>query len=77
MELTFFCLRCNRSHPLSEKILVTSKGGRKRWTCIHRIRAEKNDKAARDAFGKSVTERNKKLATAIAKSYKPENLYKR
>lgn len=35
------------------------------------------DKAARDAFGKSVTERNKALAVEIAKSYQNEHLFKR
>lgn len=76
-ELTFYCLRCNRSHPQSDKILVTTKGGQKRWSCIHRINAEKKAKAERDAFGKSVTERNKALAIEIAKSYQNEHLYKR
>lgn len=35
----------------SDKILVTTKGGQKRWSCIHRINAEKKAKAERDAFG--------------------------
>lgn len=77
MEETFFCLRCNMSHPKSDKILITTKGGAKRWTCIHRFKAEKSDPAARDAFGKSVTQRNKALAKEIAKSHIDEKTYKR
>ncbi len=77
MEDTFFCLRCNMSHPKSDKILITTKAGAKRWSCIHRVKAKKDDQAVRDAFGKQVTERNKALSKEIAKSHINENLYKR
>jgi len=77
MEDTFFCLRCNMSHPKSDKVLITTKGGVRRWSCIHRVKAKKDDQAIRDAFGKTVTERNKALSKEIAKSSLNENLYKR
>ena len=77
MEDTFFCLRCDRSHPQSDKVMIKTKGGQKRWSCIHRVNAEKRDKASRDAFGKSVTERNKALAAEASKLYSNEHLFKK
>ena len=37
--------------------LIDSKGG-KRWRCIRSIEATKQDRAARDEFGRNVTAQN-------------------
>lgn len=76
MEDRFFCLRCNKYHPSSDKVLISTKRGQKRLSCKHRMKVGNPDKAARDAFGKSVTEKNKALAAAIGKSFLNENLLK-
>lgn len=77
MEDRFFCLRCGKYHPQSEKAIITTAKGERRLSCVHRVNAKQGDQATRDAFGKTITERNKALSKEIAKSSLNENLYKR
>jgi len=74
---TFYCISCERVHSREEMRLIMAKGGRKRWTCIYRIKAEKNTQESRDSYGKYVTERNKALSIEFAKLNLTERLCKK
>ncbi len=67
MEDQFYCLRCGKYHPQSEKVIITTAKGERRLSCVHRVNAKQGNQATRDAFGKTVTERNKALSKEISK----------
>lgn len=58
---TRYCYHCQRHHPSEEMRQITSKGNT-RWRCIASIQATKRDRAARDAFGKTISAINREDA---------------
>lgn len=56
---TRYCYHCGLHHPAEEMVLVVSKTG-KRWRCKKSLRAAKSDLATRDAFGKTVSDANRR-----------------
>jgi hypothetical protein len=59
MSETVFCYHCRRHHPAAEMTQVESRGV-KRWRCRQSISASRGSTAARDAFGKVVSELNQR-----------------
>jgi hypothetical protein len=57
-KATAFCYHCRSHHPLTEMRQIETKAG-KRWRCIKSIEATKQDRAAREAYGRQVSEMNK------------------
>ena len=55
-----FCYHCRRYHP-SDEVAQVQSNGIKRWRCKQSIAASQTSREQRDAFGKSVTERNKQV----------------
>jgi len=55
---TAFCYHCRAHHPKTEMRLIETKAG-KRWRCIRSIEATKQGQAAREAYGRQVSEMNK------------------
>ncbi len=55
---TAFCYHCRSHHPKTEMRLIETKAG-KRWRCIRSIEATKQGQAAREAYGRQVSEMNK------------------
>ena len=55
-----FCYHCRNYHPSTEVRQVESKGV-KRWRCLKSITSTKASRAQRDAFGKVVSETNRKV----------------
>ncbi len=55
-----FCYHCRNYHPSTEVRQVESKGV-KRWRCLKSIASTKASRAQRDAFGKAVSETNRKV----------------
>ncbi len=66
MSDTAYCYHCRSHHPISEMRQIVNKAG-KRWRCIKSIEATKQDRAAREAFGRSVTENNKSQSASSAR----------
>lgn len=66
MTDTVFCYHCKRHHPRNEMRQIES-GGRKRWRCVQSIEATKSGRAAREAFGRATTLRNRDYWSACAK----------
>lgn len=63
---TIFCYHCRTHHPKEEMRLLVTKTG-KRWRCLKSIEATKQGKAAREAYGKQMTEANKAEARSKAR----------
>lgn len=57
MSDTVFCYHCRRYHPRDEVTLVQTRGV-KRWRCRKSISLSRASAAARDAFGKSISQMN-------------------
>jgi hypothetical protein len=55
-----FCYHCRNYHPSTEVRQVENKGV-KRWRCLKSIASTKASRAQRDAFGKAVSEANRKV----------------
>lgn len=60
MSDTVFCYHCRRQHPADEVTLVQTRGV-KRWRCRKSIALSRGTTAARDAFGKAVSELNQTM----------------
>lgn len=54
---TKFCYHCRAHHPITEMRQIETKAG-KRWRCLRSIQATNISLAARDAFGRRVSEMN-------------------
>lgn len=63
MSDTIYCYHCRSYHPREEMRQLETKTG-KRWRCIKSIEATKLGRAARDAYGRQMTETNKAEAQA-------------
>ena len=68
-DLTY-CYHCRTHHPRSEMRLIITKTG-KRWRCIRSIEATRQGQAAREAYGRQVSEMNKSEAQSRARLSKP------
>jgi hypothetical protein len=66
MSDTGHCYHCRRHHPYEEMRQVMTSPG-KRWRCIRSVEATRQGKAAREAFGRTVTEVNKAESAAKAR----------
>ena len=55
-----FCYHCRRHHPAHEVTPVYSRGV-KRWRCRQSLALSRSSSAARDAFGRAVSELNRAL----------------
>ena len=60
-----FCYHCRRHHPAHEVTPVYLRGV-KRWRCRHSLALSRSSSAARDAFGRAVSELNRALSTGRA-----------
>lgn len=60
---TAYCYHCVKHHPVEEMRQLVTKTG-KRWRCLKSIEAAKQNREAREAFGRGVTEINKAEAQA-------------
>ena len=60
-----FCYHCRRYHPADQVTLVQSRGF-KRWRCRQSLALGRSSSAARDAFGRAVSELNRALSTGRA-----------
>ena len=56
-----FCYHCRRHHPAHEVTPVFSRGV-KRWRCRQSLALSRSSAAARDAFGRAVSELNRALS---------------
>ena len=63
MPQTAYCYHCGRHQPIEEMRQLVTKTG-KRWRCLQSIEATKQDRKAREAFGRQMTETNKAEAQA-------------
>lgn len=63
---TIFCYHCRTHHAKAEMRLLVTKTG-KRWRCLKSIEATKQGKAAREAYGRQMTETNKAEARSKAR----------
>ena len=70
MAETAFCYHCRQHHPKSEMRQIETKAG-KRWRCIRSIEATRQGQAAREAYGRQVSEMNKSEAQSRARLSKP------
>jgi hypothetical protein len=70
MAETAFCYHCRQHHPKSEMRQIETKSG-KRWRCIRSIEATRQGPAAREAYGRQVSEMNKSEAQSRARLAKP------
>jgi hypothetical protein len=66
MSDTGYCYHCRRHHPYEEMRQVMTTMG-KRWRCIRSIEATRQGRAAREAYGRTVTEMNKAESAAKAR----------
>ena len=53
-----YCYHCRTHHPRNEMRLIVTKTG-KRWRCIRSIEATRQGAAAREAYGRQISEINK------------------
>jgi hypothetical protein len=53
-----YCYHCRSHHPRNEMRLIVTKTG-KRWRCIRSIEATQQGAAAREAYGRQISEINK------------------
>ncbi|MDP2783110.1 MAG: hypothetical protein Q8O38_00760 [Sulfurimicrobium sp.] len=70
MAETAFCYHCRQHHPKTEMRQIETKAG-KRWRCIRSIEATRQGQAAREAYGRQVSEMNKSEAQSRARLAKP------
>jgi hypothetical protein len=70
MAETAFCYHCRQHHPKTEMRQIETKAG-KRWRCIRSIEATRQGQAAREAYGRQVSEMNKSEAQSRARLTKP------
>jgi len=70
MAETAFCYHCRQHHPKTEMRQIETKAG-KRWRCIRSIEATRQGQAAREAYGRQVSEMNKSEAQSRARLSKP------
>ena len=70
MSETAFCYHCRQHHPKTEMRQIETKAG-KRWRCIRSIEATRQGQAAREAYGRQVSEMNKSEAQSRARLAKP------
>lgn len=65
-----FCYHCRMFHPKAEMRQLHTRSG-KRWRCIRSIEATRQGQAAREAYGRMVSEMNKSEAQSRARLTKP------
>jgi len=63
---TIFCYHCRTHHPRDEMRQLVTKTD-KRWRCLKSIEATKQGRAAREAYGRQMTETNKAEARSKAR----------
>lgn len=68
-----FCYHCRNYHPSTEVRQVESKGV-KRWRCVKSIVSTKASRAQRDAFGKMVSETNRKVTLEKSRQTLPRGV---
>lgn len=73
MPQTAYCYHCGKHQPIEEMRQLVTKTG-KRWRCLKSIEATKQDRKAREAFGRGVTELNKAEAQAKLRILKETQL---
>lgn len=61
MSESVYCYHCRRHHPRSEVVLVESRGV-KRWRCRQSLALGRRSVDQRDAFGRAVSEANRRAA---------------
>lgn len=65
---TAFCYHCRTHHPVEEMRQMQTRSG-KRWRCKKSIDATHAARAARDAFGRSITEMHRAETEAKQRSF--------
>lgn len=65
MTDTLYCYCCKIHHPREQMRLFPTRTGR-RWRCLRTIVAARNDRAARDAFGRQQSSLNRQATIAQA-----------
>lgn len=70
MSDTVFCYHCRREHARADVVQVETHGV-KRWRCRRSIALGRRSVGERDAFGKAVSEINRRCSEAIARKPLP------
>ena len=70
MSDTVFCYHCRRQHARADVVQVETRGV-KRWRCRRSLVLGQRSVGERDAFGKAVSERNRRCREAIAQTPLP------
>ncbi len=70
MNDTVFCYHCRREHARADVVQVETRGV-KRWRCRRSIAQGRRSVGERDAFGKTVSELNRRCGEAIAQKPLP------
>lgn len=65
MSDTVFCYHCRRQHARAEVVLVEARGV-KRWRCRKSLVLGRRSVGERDAFGRAVSELNRRAVDALA-----------
>ena len=68
-----FCYHCRNYHPSTEARQVESKGV-KRWRCLKSIASSQANRKQRDAFGKAVSETNRKVSLEKSRQTLPRSI---
>jgi len=68
-----FCYHCRNYHPSIEVRQVESKGV-KRWRCLKSIVSSQTSRTQRDAFGKTVSETNRKVSLENSRQTLPRSV---
>ncbi|HQJ83537.1 MAG TPA: SPFH/Band 7/PHB domain protein, partial [Bacteroidales bacterium] len=68
-----YCYHCRTHHPRNEMRLIVTKTG-KRWRCIRSIEATRQGAAAREAYGRQISEINKAEGEKQAEILRAEGL---
>jgi len=68
-----FCYHCRNYHPSIEVRQVESKGV-KRWRCLKSIASSQASRRQRDAFGKTVSETNRKVSLENSRQTLPRSV---
>ena len=68
-----FCYHCRNYHPSTEVRQVQSKGV-KRWRCLKSIASSQASRAQRDAFGKEISETNRKVTLEHSRQTLPRSV---
>ena len=70
MSDTVFCYHCRRQHARADVVQVETRGV-KRWRCRQSIVLCRRSVGERDAFGKAVSDLNRRACEAVAQKPLP------